>query len=64
MRKAIQQAFPNSANIVCVRHLRNNVINDLCDMIETETVTRFAIVNAILGTDGIVTAVSNDKYQL
>ncbi len=44
MRKAIHQAFPNSANIVCVRHLRNDVIDHLRDKIGAETGTRSAIV--------------------
>ena len=56
LRKAIKIYFPNSHNILCTRHLKNNVDDHLRDKVGASKTLRQTIVQDIFGDNGMIHA--------
>ncbi len=63
MRKAIKVAFPKAHNILCTRHLKNNVDDHLRDKVGVSKPDRHKIMNDLFGTNGLINADDTFIYQ-
>ena len=56
MRNGIRRAFPNATQILCTRHLKNNVLHYLKDKVGVIEKDRRRILSALFGDEGITHA--------
>ena len=54
LRAAISRAFPDAKRMVCMRHLKNNVIDYLKDKVGLDSHRRKDITDKLFGQDGLV----------
>ena len=63
MRKAIKVSLPNSHNILCTRHLKNNVDDHLRDKVGVSKPDRQIIMSDIFGDNGLINADDTFIYE-
>ena len=52
MRKAMEHSFPSASFVVCVRHIRDNVVKKLVMLLGTRMGTRRELIDGLFGDDG------------
>ena len=63
IRKAIREALPNSTNVICIRHVNENVIRQLQNKVGLSESDRRRVLHFIFGTDGIVSTSDVDVFD-
>ena len=63
LRKAVSHSFPNSTQILCTRHLKNNVIDYLTNQAPVEKTVRCRIVGNLFGQEGLANSESEAEFQ-
>ena len=59
----MKAGFPNSIQLLCTRHLKQNVDNQLTDKIGTQYKDRKAITELIFGKDGLCDSETDTVFQ-
>ena len=63
LRKVVSHAFLNATQILCTRHLKNNVINYLTNQASVEKRMRCRTVRYLLGQEGLANADSEAEFK-
>jgi hypothetical protein len=64
IRNAIKQAFPDARRIICMRHLKNNVIDYCKDKVGLDSKTRQQVTDRLFGEDGVIEAHDRLQFEL
>ena len=64
LTKAIKQCFPSSTNILCTRHLEDNVRRYLTNKIRVSDKVRKQVVSDIFGKRGLTSLNDVKKFEL
>ena len=52
MRKAMEHSFPLASFVMCVRHIRENVVQKLGTLLGTKSANRHELIHKLFGDDG------------
>ena len=63
LRKSIKRSFPGATQIVCTRHLKNNVKEYLSNKIGVNNKDKKVIINSIFGDNGLTDANSTVLFE-
>ena len=63
LRKAIRKVLPNSSNVICTRHIRNNISRYLQDTVGLNEHGRQQVLTYIFGRQGVITMSNLDDYD-
>ena len=63
MKQAIQKVFQNSSSICCNRHIQQNIVDHLKDIIGINTADHTAIRTSIFGADGVTSSDDQTSFD-
>jgi len=64
LHNALKQAFPDARRMICMRHLKNNVIDYCRDKVGLDSKTRQQVTDRLFGEDGVIDAHDRLQFEL